>query len=297
MNRIVRRKELDEAAFAGSGPLRIGVVGLCSGAGCTFVAEAIAYLLAHEKKKAVTYVDAAGYLAAALPYRQASGCIYDALGMEKRFAIRGFTDAFELLESGRSIRKIRNIDEGINWILPKPGARGRYMRGGFRSIAAEEAFSIVQRAYQSCSGEIIICDFGAPSRDYGIKSSETWAAPGRWLLESSVLGEMDCVIAVANPLPSALLAGEPVLSALKALAREDRQEVLFVLNKVSDGVIMHEVKHFLRQSFAARLQAVPIQNIYAAEFACSLPIENKGVRNAVLEDMRKLMQKITQSTQ
>ena len=269
MNRIIRRKEYENEGF-GDGAKRVGVLGLSAGAGCTFVAEALAHILAHEGKKAVTFLDGAGYMGS--PGR---GYTYDALGMEKRFAIRGFADVFEMLEQGKSVRKVRNIDEKINWLLPVPKDTGR--RIGEREI---NRFANIRKAYTAAPGDVIVCDLGTPEAG---RNREAFY---------EILKDMDAVVAVIDPLPSALLAGEKHLQILKSMAETGEQEFFFAVNRANPGVGIHEIRRFLGIKPAAEIKACDLADIYAAEFACTLPIEFAPIRERIAEDARKLAAKI-----
>lgn len=296
MNRIVTRKEYEEETAA-PGSLRIGVCGLSRGAGATFISEALAYAFALEKRKRVTFLDCAGYLMKCGVWPASSGFVYDSLGMEKRFAIRGFKDVFEMLEQGKSIRKVQNTDEKINWLLPIPGAgcgSGMKAAGGAGYGSCEKAVSRIRKAYQNCPGEIIICDFGSFFGEAfaTCAGGAAQGLSGRALAEDDMLRDMDIVVAVIDPLPSALLQGERQLEYLKAL-KKDGTEVEFVLNKVNAGVGLHEVKSFLKLDPAGIIRAAAISEIYAAEFNCCLPAEFKSIRDEILQDIRGIARKIT----
>ena len=95
MDRIIEREERHLEAVQVEEKIKIGVMGIGRGAGCTFVSTALAYMLAGETKKRVGFVQLDGRY----------DCdIYDALGMDKRFAGREFVDFYEIAASCDCLR-------------------------------------------------------------------------------------------------------------------------------------------------------------------------------------------------
>jgi hypothetical protein len=89
--------------------LKIGITGISSGAGASFLAGCLARYLANTGKHNPAVIES----------ERAS--LFDSYGMDKRFAGRSYHQIYRALEENRSIRGACNMDEGINWILRSPG--------------------------------------------------------------------------------------------------------------------------------------------------------------------------------
>lgn len=313
MNRVFARSEEAVGEFCAVSRENIGVVGLSAGAGSTLVATSLAYLLSRDKARNVAFVEAADYArggglagsqssagggglaglkssagSGGLAGSEPRGCLYDAMGMEKRFAMREYRDIFGIAETGRSIRQTLNLDDRINWAVPvpiPPYGHGEMCReglfdeekdsmGGFEhtpDLQAERADTIL-RVITGIAGDTVICDIGsaigaADSCGYSLgnyrefdakcagKDVRAQVGQGFGLTLNRVLSLMDTVICVVDPAPSALLAGEQRLKIIKQYEHRGGKCV-YLVNKMSAGVDKRELYGFLgisRRSAASDL--------------------------------------------
>ncbi len=245
MNRIIAREERHLEVAQLEEKIKIGVMGIGRGAGCTFVSTALAYMLAGEVKKNVGFVQLDG---------RCDHDIYDALGMDKRFAGREFIDFYEIAASHGKIRELKNIDEHINWavIMPKQN----------RKPTLGEALRLLENI--SCG--VLICDLG----------SELTDDPVQRQIRSELIFSVDALVCVIDPLPSKLLGGTDELSLAKACALK-RDNVIWILNKYNDGVNAKELRAFLRLKDTQRIPYIDARHFYCAQYNCRIPISMREI--------------------
>ncbi len=260
MNRVfVRSEEAYTDDFTACTRLNIGVVGLSAGAGSTFVATSLAHLLSRDKGKSVAFVEAAEYMRIGDESRSR---LFDAMGMDKRFALREYTDIFEAAERGESIRQIMNIDNHVNWAVPMQKGKG------------DEA--VVARVLSGIAGDIIICDIGSSFFGEALKG---------------ILGSMDFIICVADPAPSALIAGENRLSLIRQSMMRSSIKGFMLVNKMSAGVDRRAVRKFLGSGETLTIDALSTAEIQSYEYSCRIPAESRAIREKLsdLERVVKIM--------
>lgn len=259
LNRVLLREPKMDIEVKPGGVQKIGVLGVARGVGTTFMAVSIAYELAQKKEDSVGFVSASDYFEAK-NYVEPRGCLYDSLGMEKRFALRGFSDVFGLLEEGKSIRKVQNVDDFINWALPMTS-------GSDGSSGTADAWDVVCRAINNLPCDVLVCDLGA----FG---------DGKAL--EKILPEMDTVVIVVDPLPSKLIAGNDRLEMLKALEEGLEAPFVYVLNRMNRGVMRREALKFVGRR-CVEVPALELEDIYAAEYNCKIPMSARDIC-AILAD-------------
>jgi len=233
---------------------KIAVVGVSRGAGATFVAVSLAFLLGRskivEKSQNMTAnnqfyerkKEQEGCLAAYMEMRPpAAGepLVYYAAGLDQRFR-------------GQNVWKDRNrslnLHRGINWKVWKaPGDS---------------------------------CREPAPNPD---------AAEGRWIVaDSPPLESLHCydlVIGVINPLPAAVFAGAETYEILRDL-EVSGLSVLWVVNQDNPSVNHGELTRFLKLKDYMALPLVDGELFFQAQYTCRLPAElMKGEAKEKLEEL------------
>lgn len=222
---------------------KIGIMGMGPGAGATFVAVSLAAEAARICGKAVAFAEL-------VTYYSGKPLTYEMLGMDKRFKMRSFDSFYSELNRGRYIRKLRNMDQMVNWALAVPSD----MQNGIVLSAADES-----RLVNNIYGDIIICDLG-----------------GRF--NEKRIHEMDIVICVVDPLPSRLIANHDMYACLR---REEKNgaDILWVINKMNSGINLHCLRDYLKIRDTVILPLVPPEYIYTAEYNCRIPIDQREVRH------------------
>ncbi len=258
---------------------RIGIVSAARGAGGRFFAANFACFLAEEgRRPAVLELGAPG--------------LYDALGMDKRFAGRSFCP-----QGGPP-----NVAAGVNWALlvpdgDSPGAAGyrsegesagsdRYRSDGGSAAAggtergaapadpaagidAMERFYRRLRLIDGVEGDVVLCLLnGLPGRERDL-----------------FLRDMDASFLLVDPLPSRLLAAE---SAIRTV-RDEKKRMSPIVNKMNPGVKKHELYAYLGVRTVPEIPLVPPEEIYRAEYACRVPYEAKPVRDALRPPFARIL--------
>jgi len=193
LDRNLSREASLTEKYAAVDKLKIGVIGISTGAGAGFLTGCLARYLANTRKHSPAVVELG------------KGTLFDSFGMDKRFAGRSYYRFYEALRENKSIRGMWNMDEGINWILKSP-------EEGKISLSFEQKLRLVSHA----RGDVILCDVSGE------------AEPDYQLLQS-----MDQIIAVIDPMPSKMLEGYHTLCNLKVLEIEggDMMYVINKMNK------------------------------------------------------------------
>ena len=211
--------------------LKVGIVGIGSGAGVSFTSTCIAKAC---KEK--------GKLPCVIELGKAS--IYDSIGMDKRFYGREYFKFYEAILNDKSIRNNKNISEGINWIVKDTSERNF-------ELSSSAALRLVNNAI----GEVIICDFsGLEFDNHGIMLKE-------------LLLDMDFIIVVINPLPSKLLPGLSKIEEIKKLIPKQ----IYVINKSNSGVNRNELLKFIKINKPIYFPHLSAELIYEAEYTCIIP--------------------------
>lgn len=248
MERVLSREAMMEERYGPIEKLRIGIVGISANAGASFLAGCMARYLANTGKHSPAVVELG------------SGSFYDAYGMDKRFAGRAFFHFYKALEENKSIRGVRNMDEGINWIVRSPG------EWSIR-LSFEQKLRLVNHA----KGDVIFCDLS-----------------GEGDLSSELLLSMDQIVAVVDPLPSGMLEGYGRLCSLKALETGGR-EIVYVINKFNRGVNKRQMLDFLNVKKPVMIPLINPESIYTAEYNCKIPYALSEAREILRKPLSEIV--------
>lgn len=240
LERVLSREASLAEQYAAMDKLKVGVTGISSGAGASFLAGCLARFLANTGKHSPAVIELG------------RGSLFDSYGMDRRFAGRPYVRFFRELAENRSIRGMRNMDEGINWILRSP-------EESEVSLSFEQKLRLVGYA----AGDVILCDLSGG------------ADPDQKLLRS-----MDQIIAVIDPLPSGMLKGYQTLCCLKALETAGCS-VIYVINKMNGGVNRRQMHDFLKIKNPVLIPLVNPEHVYTAEYNCKSPYSIKEVKAAL----------------
>jgi hypothetical protein len=220
---------------------KIAVVGISRGAGATFVALTLAFLLSESKKDESSQNRPAevSYVEMRKPGSGESMAYYSA-GLDRRFSAGRFTDFFSLYRKGSWPDKEGavplNLHKGINWVV---------WRNREDDDINPDSFSL-----DALPGKYIVAD--SPSLD--------------------ILHKFDMVIGVINPLPSDVYAGAEVYEAL-----HDMQicglPMYWVLNRDNCEVNHSSLEQFLKLKNSFSVPEVSRELIYKAQYTCQLAAE------------------------
>lgn len=239
------------------GQWNIGVTGLGRSVGTTFVASTLAFYF-QSMGKSVTFSQC-------LDPAEGVPLLYDAAAMEQRFGNRKFTDIYALIQEGAPVRMPCNVEQNICWILPTPGnCKGREVCGEAGTWGPCERARLVGTA----RGEICVFDF---------------AADKNW---DQFLLQMDVIVAVADPLPSRLMASGERFRTLKKMELAGSR-CLWICNKTNAGISKRQVSGFLKTKSVVWLPALDPALLYADEYACRFHWENAAVRSGLMEIFTK----------
>jgi len=227
-------------------------VGLSSGAGATAIAFAFAEYMAkverskpkREFKRLVTTLEVNDFC------DEPKGSSYDRIGCDRRFAGRAFESCYAIASSGRSVRSVANMDGGVNWLLKPPGVP-------LEPLSAQDWLRLIG----GVAGDIIICDISGSFRKEEGKSVENESLLRR------ILCDADHIMAIVDPLPSAMMADPSRLELIKEMEASG-SDVQYILNKMNAGVNMRELRAFLKIRVHAEIPYFDPAQIYSAEYNC-----------------------------
>lgn len=295
---------------------KIAVIGIGRGAGATFIASSLAFLLSkfvEEEKRCAQNLQRETVVrrspvhrflgqhthaamtdmptcTAYVEQRAAEAGetrFYHAIGLDRVLGSRRFVDFFSLLADGQPITGQINLHKGVNWVVHDAAA----LRGGMPIGRLSEL-----------AGQYIISDGLPTGRRLGWEKERPFGLPGVFphktvgptdahtvFLDS--LQRFDLVIGVIDPLPARLFAGAEIYACLR-----ERQQtglpVLWLLNKDSAAVNHREVCRFLQLKRPdLTVPLFPAETIYQSQFQASLPAElllAKGEGDA----LRQLVQRV-----
>ena len=103
--------------------------------------------------------------------------------------------------------------------------------------------------------------------NWAAENQDYRGAAGRYIIVDNPenYDELDLVVAVADPLPSRIEAGIETYRKLRQL----QIPVIWIVNKANPQAGIREVESFLKQKFDYRLELLPAEVFYKAEFACT----------------------------
>ena len=249
---LLEWKTLESGVFTEGAKVKIGVVGISAGAGATFVASRIAYELGRQCD-GVCYVEAG----------KGERLAINSLSMAGVFRREKFTDYFAAWDEGLAAGCKVNLFENVNWVLrasqQAPELRGR---AGLRSLREELATprpALGRIPFERIPGRYMVVDSPAPA----------------------TMQEMDLMICIVDPLPSAVIAGSGRAAALRdnrirtasgyGPAMNDPTPCLWVLNKDNSRVAHRELERYLKVKFDFVIPMIDPSEFYRAEYS-AMPI-------------------------
>jgi len=228
--------------------LKIGIIGVSDHSGASFITGCLARYLANTRKHSPAVIELG------------SASLFDSYGMDKRFAGRQYFRFYHALEINKSIRGMRNLDEGVNWILRSP-----------EEIKIKLTYEQKLRLTNHAKGDVLLCDLsGEINPDLGL------------------LQNMDQVLAVIDPLPSKMLKGHELLRTLKELY-SDRGDVIYVINRYNRGVNKRQMLGFLNVKKPVVVPLINPEIIYTAEYNCKIPYTLGEVKNILREPLTEIV--------
>ncbi len=260
---VTERSPLEQGVFEEAAKIKIGVVGISSGAGATFIASRIAYELGR-RAEGVCYVEAA----------KSQRLAAHSLSLAKVFRKTSFADYFGNWEQGLSAGSRTNIFENVNWVLRNP-----YNPYDPYDGTAETRHGFISKIDAPTSE---ISTLGVSKTAERIPYERI---PGRYMVVDApaldTLAEMDLVVCVAEPLPSALISAEETLRGLRenrirtkrgfSPAMNHPTPCLWVLNKDNPRVSHRELERFMKLKFDFVVPMMDPKEFYRAEYG-NMPI-------------------------
>lgn len=253
MDREYKRAYIEEDIERIAELTKIGVFSFIKTSGTSFMATSIAKYLADQSKKSVAYVE--------LKHdADDEGLLYEALGMDQRFASREFISFYSEIRERKYIKKIKNIEAGINWAIRMPKDRAL----GVILTPVEEA-----RLLHNICGDWVVCDFGSRYYDESME-------------------EMDIIIGVIDPMPASLLASKNLLQQFRIEELGGRQ-LLWVINKYNPGINHKLLKRFLRIKNPVTIPLIPAEWFYIAQYQCRIPFEQEEIKKETYSAIEELV--------
>lgn len=238
--------------------LRVGVLGLTAGAGASLLTLCLAGHLAATTRHTITVAELYG------------NDLYDSLGLEKRFAGRTFTYLDDLIQEPARRRSALNVEDGINWMLQKPGPVTA------ASLSAEGHWNTrmekLQYLIHSMRGEVVLFDLS-----------------GEGAGDLELLQQLDHTILVIDPMPSRMMQGMPLLQRVK----QARIPLIPVVNRMNPGVMKKEMIDFLRINHPLYFPALEPDGLYQAQYHCKSPYRSPEVKKRWNEPLTQLTYRIT----
>ena len=223
---------------------RIGLIGLTPGAGATLLAVCGAGFLA-EQGLQVSVAELG------------RGGIYEALGMEKRFALREFHSFLKATAGSVNLRRLENREMEINWALRLPDERRE-------TLSYRDALRLIY----GLSGSVLLFDFSGR------------AGEDVWLLAK----EMDQMIVVVDPMPQALFSGRENLERWKL----SELPVVYAVNRQTAGIDQKELARYLKTKESVAVPFLEPQWLYEAQYAGFSPWKHTAVRERLRPALQQL---------
>lgn len=269
VNRYVSRERDAQEKLTVKYQVKVGVIGMTSGAGASLIAMCLAKQIS-EKTGVLVAVAEIGNTDESL-----GGWNYDAIGVDKRFSERPYVSAHAVAGNGRMRHEQLNMDEGINWVLRDPNESQQ-------PLDLQQLTSLIHNV----AGDVVICDFSS-SLSFDGSNEKKARAEG----VTRLLGEMDHIIMVIDPLPSKLIGGFERLAAVKEVESKFGN-VIYVLNKNNDGVNEHELNRYLKVRGIIKVPLIAAKPLYQAEYNCKCPYQIQEVKREIEKPLLKITQEI-----
>ncbi len=237
---------------------RIGIVAATEGAGAGFVTAALAVHIArgeaHRERRLSGSITVA---------ELGTGGMYDQLCADQWFRSRQIASYWNCLHNEGRLERMENPYSGINWLLRTPGDT---------SSDPLERGRAVKMIY-SAPGALGLFDFSSS------QSEDLF-----YLLE-----DMECVVAVIDPLPSRLLRGYERLYRLKMW----KKPVCWVVNRCDERLPANELKRLLgSRANPVRLPEIPRRELYAAEYGGVMFAAQPEIRSKLNAGLTQLTEKL-----
>jgi hypothetical protein len=233
-------------------------IGLSSGAGTSTLAMAYAsYLISQHKSAAQdsSLICRVAYVEISDEQDAPRGWLYDRVGIDKRFVGREYSSYYDALAGSKSLRKMLNLDAGINWALRVPHDK-------YPQLLSEDYI----RLTENTEGDHVVIDISG-----GISGN----------LMHSLMTDADHVVCVIDPLPSSMMA---LPERYEIFRRVEAEGVHFtwLINKVNTGIDMNEVKSYLSIHSHESVTYFDPSDIYAAEYSCDTIFSRSSVRKVLV---------------
>ena len=248
IDRILSREASVTERYPGLEKLKVGIIGISENAGVSFITGCFARYLANTRKHSPAVIELG------------RGSLFDSYGMDKRFAGRQYFNFYKALENNKGIRGMKNMDEGVNWILRSP-----------EEEKIKLTFEQKLRLESHAKGDVILCDLSGDKEQ-----------------EFELLQSMDQIIAVIDPMPSKMLEGFEMLRNLKTL-EADSGEIIYVINKFNRGVNRRQMLDFLKIKKPVFIPFVNTESIYTAEYNCKIPYTMSEVKNVLRDPLTEIV--------
>jgi len=257
MERLFIREQIEDKPVYVVEKQKIGVVGMSRNAGTSFVATSLAKVLSYRDERKVTLLEVSDL---ALNKRS---FLYDSIGFDKRFKARDFVRFYNEIKSGGNIRGRTNHDDKINWGLITP----EDIKDGIEMTPIE-----MIRLINNISGDVIICDLSE------CKNTEDY------------LLDMDFVVFVIDPIPSAMITGYPLMREVKRMAHKGKK-VVWLVNKFNGGINKRDMQSFLKLKETHKIPLINAEHFYGAEYNCKIPYEMPEIRDKTRETIEMIIRK------
>jgi Flp pilus assembly CpaE family ATPase len=187
--------------------------------------------------------------------------VYDGIGVDKRFKTREFVRFYDAVKHGKSIKRQSNIDEKINWALITP----EDIKEKVELLPIE-----IVRLINNVSGDVVVCDISE------CKSAEDY------------LLDMDIVVFVIDPMPSAMIQGYSFMKEVKRLEHNGKK-VIWVINKFNEGINKRDMLSFLKLKEYYKIPNLDSSDFYSAQYNCKLPYEMQNIHEHSKETIEKIV--------
>ena len=254
---------------------RIGIVPVSQGAGAGFIMAMVSTELAAMRGygggKKETQVDEGGIIALEL----GPGDLYDRLCVDRWFRIRQMVSYWNCVHGEGLVERIVNPKCGVNWFLRTPmdlPVQGINESGiGGRGMQLERGRAV--KLLYSLPGDLAFVDFSS------VEEENLWY----------LLGDMDQVVAVIDPLPSKLLEGYERICRLKLW----KEPVTWVINRWTDQIDGKELKKILGlEKNQVIIPEVPRGLLYQGEYTGIGMIEHQQTRRLTASGMEELIKRL-----
>lgn len=164
---------------------------------------------------------------------------------------QGWDSFYQATKEGRSIKRCCNLMDQVNWAVRLP-------QDGDMELTQEQG----KRLINAVSGGVVLCDAAFPFDS------------------RSILEEGDIIVAVIDPAPCKIMANMEKLRMLKKMEL-DGYKVVWLVNKVNEGVPMSQVKHAIREPNIIRVPWISAKEIYGCQYRQKPLYRSKEVQRAM----------------